>query len=278
MKQLPSNVDTVINELIEHKRKQDKLESLFPNRLLRDDVLSLLNNYCKVLYYPLPNESNNGFHITGIPDKNGKEYNFVYINTAQTIEKQAFTAAHELGHVWDVFKYIVDKLPELGNENEETIINRFAADLLMPNDLFVSIFNDKYKTHRSKDGSILLSDFLGLVADLMNLFFVPPKAVIYRLFELNYISEKTLDRMTCALSDKIVLDYLRFILQEKGLNKFLNADNKIYIDGLADLLDKAEEEKLLSLKKINHLRHMFELPEKQEEKLPFEARIDVSPK
>lgn len=68
--------------------KRSSLEE-FPNTLLRSDVLQLLEKYCTVIYYPLDEQSNNGFHVTGIPDKNGVLKHFVFLNTNQTIEKQA---------------------------------------------------------------------------------------------------------------------------------------------------------------------------------------------
>ena len=56
--------------------------------MLREDVLDLLDKFCTVVYFPLENEENNGFHMTGIPLADGSKHNFVFINTAQTISWQ----------------------------------------------------------------------------------------------------------------------------------------------------------------------------------------------
>jgi hypothetical protein len=66
---LPSDVVDLIVKFIKEKRESSDLKTKFPNSLLRTDVLDLLDIYCTVIYYPLENESNNGFHITGILEK-----------------------------------------------------------------------------------------------------------------------------------------------------------------------------------------------------------------
>ena len=96
---LPNQVETCIQQLIKQKFQEENLQSIFPNRLLREDVLDLLDRYCTVVYYPLENEENNGFRVKDIPFANGSCHDFVFINTAQTLEKHVFTAAHELGHI-----------------------------------------------------------------------------------------------------------------------------------------------------------------------------------
>jgi len=120
-----------ITHFINEKRESQILKTKFPNQLLREDVLDLLDMYCTVIYYPLENESNNGFHITGIPHKNGEEQHFVYINTSQTIEKQIFTAAHELGHIWEVDSYVLEHLSDentlVSNQVPEAGINVYEG-------------------------------------------------------------------------------------------------------------------------------------------------------
>ena len=128
---LPNQVEICIQQLIEQKFQEENLHSMFPNRLLREDVLDLLDRYCTVVYYPLEEEENNGFRVKDIPFSDGSYHDFVFINTAQTLEKQAFTAAHELGHIWNVDRYVIEHCG-ISSELAEPIINRFAAVLLMP--------------------------------------------------------------------------------------------------------------------------------------------------
>ena len=144
----------------------------FPNVIIRGDVLQVLNRYCTVIYYPLDGERNNGFHISDIPDIKGKKQHFVFINTAQSIEKQVFTAAHELCHVWNIEKRVIEKLgidiDKLNNQGfnsmEERIANRFAAELLMPEAEFRAQFEHEINELQMTKQGIPLTKFLRVVA------------------------------------------------------------------------------------------------------------------
>ena len=135
-----------IKKFIEKKKTEDNLMDQFPNTVLRDDVLEILGLYCTVVFYPLENEKNNGFHITGIPNRKGIEQHFVFINTAQSAEKQVFTAAHELGHVWAVDRQIeMEANVSFNSQERECVINRFAAELLMPEEHFIKIADSEFQ-------------------------------------------------------------------------------------------------------------------------------------
>ena len=133
---LPNQVEECIRQLIDQRFQEENLYSLFPNRLLREDVLDLLDRYCTVVYYPLEGEGNNGFRVKDIPFADGSRHDFVFINTAQTLEKQAFTAAHELGHITlhrsqlKMAPMSDNRLYNMINETEYQA-NLFAADLLI---------------------------------------------------------------------------------------------------------------------------------------------------
>jgi len=251
-----------ITHFINEKRESQILKTKFPNQLLREDVLDLLDMYCTVIYYPLENESNNGFHITGIPHKNGEEQHFVYINTSQTIEKQIFTAAHELGHIWEVDSYVLEHLSDENTlvSNEE-IINRFAAELLMPCDQFLLFFNNELEKLLATSKKISITDLLKLIASIMAHFFVPQKAVIYRLFELNKISCKLLE-LLCGerdISEQDISEYIKSIMEENGHEKFIIPTQKKWINGLPEILTTAEQNKSISKTKTEELRKIFEL-------------------
>ena len=49
---LSNQVETCIQELIDQTFQNEDLRNIFPNRLLREDVLDLLDRYCTVVYYP----------------------------------------------------------------------------------------------------------------------------------------------------------------------------------------------------------------------------------
>ena len=100
-------VVAAIRQHIKSRVEGDGLKDVFPIPCLRDDVFEVLNRYCTVIYYPSEDSSNRGFHVKEYLIHNGKEQNFVFINTSQTLEKQVFTAAHELGHIWQIDKDIL---------------------------------------------------------------------------------------------------------------------------------------------------------------------------
>ena len=105
---LPKDVVKEIIAYKEQKWRENDLSPRFPNVIIKDNILNILDLFCTVLYYPLEDEKNNGFHLTGLPNRKGQEQHFVFINTAQSLEKQVFTAAHELGHIWEVDEHIIE--------------------------------------------------------------------------------------------------------------------------------------------------------------------------
>lgn len=260
---LPMSVEKSIEKFINQNVEYQKLrEKFFPNALLREDVLGLLDRFCTVVYFPIENEDNNGFHITDVPFAGGTPHNFVYINTAQTMEKQVFTAAHELGHIWNVDQFV---LKDLGLENTtercEMIINRFAAVLLIPEGIFRNSVDSVLDDYLNPDGRITVINLLKLVVVLMNQFFVPMKAIVLRLAELNYISlENANDLLGNSHLDKVKIEELvQSLIADFGYVKFQVPSMKKWIDGLSEKLDIAEAQHLVPQEKIEHIRKEFDL-------------------
>lgn len=276
---LPQRIVDLIVQFILEKRESPEIKTKFPNALLRSDVLDLLDVYCIVIYYPLENESNNGFHITGITDKFGNEKHFVYINTNQTIDKQIFTAAHELGHVWEVDAY-VDKKYAVNSEeyDKEDIINRFAAELLMPKQQFLAVFDNECQKLIPENGKTPLVNLLKIIATIMNHFYVPQKAVIYRFFELELINTQTLNLLLGegAIPEKVISNFINETMKENGHTRFIIPDQKKWIGGLSELLETAENNQTLPKQKIENMRKLFEMPKKQDMADVYEEIIDVS--
>lgn len=251
-----------IKDLISNKFESDKLKNEFPNLLLREDTLALLDKYCTVIYYPLADEDNNGFHITGIIDFNGTEQHFVFINTAQTIEKQVFTAAHELGHAWKVDEYVANKLSlSLDSNMSEQIINRFAAELLIPEDTFRTSFELEFKRYQAPIGKITRANMLKVIVGLMNQFFAPMKAILYRCFELDILDKSTVELLlgNSIIKEDIIKEKVSEIIQENGYVNFQKPTNKKWIEGLANLLEQAEKQSSVSSVKIDKIRRQFDI-------------------
>ena len=259
---LPNQVETCIQQLIKQKFQEENLQSIFPNRLLREDVLDLLDRYCTVVYYPLENEENNGFRVKDIPFANGSCHDFVFINTAQTLEKQVFTAAHELGHIWNVDRFVIDHC-EISSEFAEPIINRFAAVLLMPKEEFKAAVRLQLKEYvNSEKKSITYINLIKIIVHLMNQFFAPRKAVTLRLVETGFFPKEMAE--TLLNGEIIPPEFLEKLVQnfinEFGYVKLKNPSYKKWIEGLAEKLNIAEKEHLISENKIKLMRERFDLP------------------
>lgn len=248
-----------IQSFVAKKRKE--LKKQYPNILLRDEALKLLDQYCTILYYPLEQEDNNGFHIDNVPSKEGACQHFVFINTAQTLEKQVFTAAHELGHVWEIDTHIKRLGYEIDESMSEAIINRFAAELLMPEPYFSDKFKEESRDKINADGSIRASDMLRIIVVMMNHFFVPWKSAVIRYRELGILSEGDVTTLLGEGSLPLarIENTLDNIKNEMGYTHLITPTNKKWIEGLPELLDQAEQRQAVSQAKITALRQRFDL-------------------
>ncbi len=269
IKILPMEDEKYISQFIEQKFEEDNLKAIFPNELLREQVLELLDRYCIPIYYPLEaNERNNGFHITNIPFADGRKNHFVFINTAQTLEKQAITAAHELGHIWKVDEYLSQKTGKIYSceEDREAVISRFAAVLLMPKDIFEPFVHEILKSIIDKEckensGSIEFFSALNLIVVIMNKFFVPMKAVVLRLLEVEIIDENVANILLGKdkISENEIQKIIDYLIDKLGFINLKKNTPKKWIKGLSDLLDKAEKDCLVNQNKIDNIRKKFDL-------------------
>lgn len=248
----------------------DSLEDCFPiNSCLREDVFEVLNRYCTVIYYPIEDQSNRGFHIREYLSHNGNEKDFVFINTSQTLEKQVFTAAHELGHIWKIDELVLQDVPGVNRELSEAIINRFAAELLMPENSFrAAVAVDVRQLDKKEVGNMIqvdLRDMLKIVVKRMDQFRAPSGAVIRRLFELHIIPKDTMNILLGGghIAKEKIDDEVGRIIRENDYSSLRNPTKRKFIPGLAELLDKAAATHCVASSKINELRKKFELPQNE---------------
>lgn len=260
---LPLEVEQTIIRFIKGKFEQDNLSVLFQNPLLREEMLDLLDRYCTVVYYPIDDKDNQGFRLKQMPFANGSRQDFVFIDTAQTLEKQVFTAAHELGHIWNVDEFVIQKhkladTPDM----REHIINRFAAILLMPADCFgVSVRAGLKEFGEQGTNSITYVNLLRMIVGMMNQFFAPMKAVVLRLIELDFFRDDVA-KILFGYEDipaEVFTKRIHELCIEYGYTNLLNPNRKRYIEGLAQKLDIAEQLNLVSPNKIRVMREKFDL-------------------
>lgn len=233
-----------------------KRENGIVNEIIRDDVFSILQDCnCNVLYYPLEGEEIDGCDGCHLEKPvNGHMEQFVFINTNNTRERQAFSAAHELGHIWKVDERIREMYPEKQIDTE-SVINRFAAELLMPTKYFQDEVQNYLQTQKYQGPQMDVGMMVGMIAYLMNYFFVPFKAVVIRFNELNRLDEKY-NRIILAYKDSRLLQEIIKAEQYTRLgivNKLKSMDN------LQEYLMEAEKKQLISQQKIDNIRRDFEI-------------------
>ncbi len=246
-------IESAIPKTIE----QLKEEYTIPNVIIRDDIFRILEEQCVVVYYPLEGETNWGFHIKKFVKNEYKD--FVYINTARPFSEQVFGAAHELGHVWNVVEKVQAELEnseELDPELEESIINRFAAELLMPEQEVVKGYDALKQQYSMETEKSNLEILLSIIVRQMNDFMVPYDTVRKRLLEVKKISVD----INCVLKEhekqiKILID----ILNQDQNTMLDQTTNKKLIPGMRGMIETIERDGLLDEYRIAKIKKDFEM-------------------
>jgi len=217
-----------------------KDKCIIQNTAIRDSIFDILENECTVIYYPLENEKNRGFHIKKIV-KNELE-DFVYINTAKPIAEQIFAAAHEFGHIWEVAKKVWTILEYEGKpteEEEEDITDWFAAELLMPTEAFRDVFFAHMRALGIKVGKVKLDDLVRVIVLQMNDFMVPYESVRRRLVETNIMKQDAADYLLSK--EEEVLNLVAIFTKDR--NTYLENETCVKtVSGIRTLLENAESQ------------------------------------
>ena len=266
MHKMPKGQEKAIVDFIDDKIKSFERNYDYNfNKVLRDDIFRLLAmQNCIVIHFPEEKENNNGFHVK-YPLR-GELRHFVFINTDKPMEEQIFTAAHELGHIWNLIEEMNSKGfkgESSDTDWEERIINRFAAEILMPKDEFESYAKREISTARKRHPENLLTvgNMILAITAIMNEFFIPYKSVVYRLYELDIISEKSVEIL---INDNKAIEKLsKAVAKEQGYIRLYQPSYKRrqrrHIDGLKELLDKARDEEAMPEKWLESFYELFKL-------------------
>lgn len=107
----------------------------------------------------------------------------ITVNMNESNKRRRFTVAHELGHFLFDFNpngiQFYNAFEHDHEENDvpsESLANRFAAELLMPEDKFRKEYRKIYDNHSGSSEQLYET-----IQDLSDLFLVPPKAVEMRI-------------------------------------------------------------------------------------------------
>lgn len=243
-------VVSIIKEFINLQRKKKEIV----NEIIREDVFDILGEECTVLYYALDDSKVEGCHV--IKPVNDTMKQFVFINTTKAVQEQTWTAAHELGHVWKVDSYVKEMLDRYDLDSED-LVNRFAAELLLPESIFNIEVQNKLIEYNYRGSQMPAEMMVRLVTYLMNYFCTPYKAIIRRFIELEYIKESAEKQFLEGFEKEHDL-YKRLIAENQYTR--LETVNRAYSMGSIEQdINSLESNEVYSEKKIARLREMFHL-------------------
>ena len=172
-------------------------------------IFSKLRESATVFYFPMENVMNKGYYRHyGTP---GGKKHLVYINTLRSKEKQAFSAAHEYGHTLGVVpfvnNYFAEEKDRVPPKLWERMISRFASELMMPEEDF-----RPFVAKESMDFSALgHPESTRAITRIMHEFFMPYRAVVYRLCELDLVNDTDARRLYGANDREEATGNLYFI-------------------------------------------------------------------
>lgn len=236
--------------------KEIKEKLVINNVAIRADIFGILESVCTVIYYPLPNEKNRGFHIKKIVGD--KLEDFVFINTDKPLAEQIFAAAHEFGHICNVAKRVWGVLNMPGQpteDEEEEITNRFAAELLMPTDPFCNSFLAHMKELNVSSGKVKTDELARVMVMLMNDFLVPYVAVRKRLVETSIMASSAEDYLIKI--ESLMLKFVEIFANDQ--NTYLGKGTKVKtIPGIRDLINKAEENQSVDIYLLKKIKKDFD--------------------
>lgn len=234
------------------------------NTILRNDVFALLESQdCTVLYYPL-DDNIEGFRIRKYVA--GKDEEFIYINTAKPEDIQIFTAAHELGHLINIDSTVCDAiaLKNAPKKVREDIIDRFAAELLMDERTFITIFDRQAHDYVDDKGRISGRDMIKTIVFLMDFFMVPYDAVVHRLAEVGRIGENgenyllNRENISESLIEKMIEEGKFKRLKPTGIKSFGELSG--YLKKL-DYAGEINERRMKEIMKIFGIREFEDIAE-----------------
>lgn len=253
-------------EIIDIESKANgKLAELHKHsHILGKHILNIVKREATLLQSPIPDEDLCAF----VCQKKG--HLFVYINSQIPEEKQHFAAAHELYHIWFDQEYLHN--PKMLNNDildDETVdtrelrANLFAAMLLVPKNvleqelLFLCISKDDISSLQA--------------VELANIFQVPYKTMVRRLYEINFIKKHLMNELW---NEKDVT-LIRKKLQLEPQNP---VNPIIHYEGLAEKALDLYQHGHISSKRLQNMLALIHNEPKEFgihlNELPSEAEID----
>lgn len=233
-------------------------------------IFTILQNECVLMRIPKPNEPDlDGFSTEKIID--GRLETVVFINSAKNVEKQNFCAAHELGHQRRIERLIKDKFPNevITAGDVEEIMNRFAAELMMPEEDFRKRCRSKYLPDYGDEINgeykITIVNAVHMIIAIMDYYYVPYKAVVYRLGEVGIFSDSDCQKMLYYENTR--KDIVNGMFPEMGITRLRMPNNARQVSEsiphVAECLKDPEITKYMSRKKLEEYLKNIGIPQKE---------------
>lgn len=221
----------------------DKLQSLNKSKdIIGTQIFFILGSCSKVIYYPLGEDAPWGFtDIKGMNDDQTGNV-FVVLNSSVPVDCQVFAAAHELYHIWYEKKEDVitgSDLDYSDNDRTEQMASRFAAEFLVNEDLLKS----EIESYIEDSSNISLKDILTLA----ELFVVPYKTMIRRLFEIGLLTSELQEAYLKKTEKELDAERKRYAIRT------MKADGRIAIADHTALAVEAYEKSLITYDRLDFL-------------------------
>ena len=245
-------VDAIKQKVESFIRSQD-----IENIVLRDEIFPLLQKQkCVVLYYPIGDPTREKFcdGCNTTRTINGEQVHMVFINTQNTVERQVFTAAHELGHILRIAEDSANR-KKIDQDSIEEATNRFAAELMMPRKSFIMQVKKFLSDNRLNTKRISMKNFLRLVVYLMEYFFMPFRAVLLRIYEMKFIDSTAMEN---ALQYKKSLE-IDNIIKEEQYTRLRQVNKRKSMSNLPEYLQKMQKMGRGNTVKIENICRMFDV-------------------
>lgn len=220
--------------------------------IIQDDIFNIIKNYVKnknadlqVMFLPIKDDDLCAFTCFK------KNAFFIVINSCIPLSKQIFAAAHELYHIYSYFEndcndlirnisYISSsEIEESSDSLEEKKANAFAASLLIPSELLTN----QIRIYHIEKSSITVDS----VIQLADIFAVPYKAMVLRLYEEGYIDKECANKYINVEKSLLAIKAELII----GNNRWENTNERfINIGSLNALININEMKQFLSKERI----------------------------
>lgn len=162
-----------------------------------------------------------------------------------------------MGHIYEIEKDIKTAFPEAQFSGKEVdlIMNRFAAELLMPHLHFCNKFQMLLTEFCSETDIIKSSELLKIIVALMDYYYVPYKAVVWRLWEIVFFTEAGRDKF--AKIEEENADIINVYIYEGKYTRLRNPSRIRSFENLPEYLNFAEQNHVFANRKISQMRDDF---------------------